>query len=378
VTTKLLSACMVVLLAACSESHGDTGGIRDLADMNGAAASGESCLDTFAGPVTMLDQDYGYTATKIAAWPDQARFDARGGRWTSLMNGYAADGNRDNTAPVQFGLDWGTNVDGEGRRDLWSAQYNTPPQTVPMCFSGGVILGTQPPDATWRETKLEGGGYALSINSKGAVVERVRIHNHHDGLMPYRSDGFVLRDSWMSYIRDDCIENDGHAEGRVQGNLFDGCYVFYSGINGVSNGAVGAGSDGTVSIVGNLIKMQNMPGPSSKRNPMGNRSASGYGAFFKGAGRDDRFPKIVMRDNVLAFEAPAENRKVNRSFDGRYLDIVDCANNTILWFGPDPFPDILPDDWEDCFTVISGSEARQRWGGLRQQWIDAHPEVPRL
>jgi hypothetical protein len=41
--------------------------------------------------------------------------------------------------------------------------------------------------------------------------------------VPYRSDGFVLRDSWMSYIRDDCIENDGHAEGTVRGNLFDGC-----------------------------------------------------------------------------------------------------------------------------------------------------------
>ena len=148
-TAKLL-VCMVLLLAACSESqHRTTGGIRSLADMGGGATD-ESCLDSFAGPVTLLDQDYGYSTTKIATWPDQARFDARGGRWTSLMNGYAADGDRDNTAPVQFGLDWGTNVDGSGRRDLWSAQYNTPPQALPMCFSGGVIVGTQPLDATWR------------------------------------------------------------------------------------------------------------------------------------------------------------------------------------------------------------------------------------
>ncbi len=81
------------------------------------------------------------------------------------------------------------------------AAADTPPQSDPFCFSGGVIIGSQPLNATWSETKRQGGGYAISINGKGAVVERVRIHNHHDGLMPYRSDGFVLRDSWLSHIR---------------------------------------------------------------------------------------------------------------------------------------------------------------------------------
>ena len=378
-TTRLLAALMISLLATCSgKQHHETGGIRSLSDMGDVAFSGESCLDSFTGPVTVLDHDYGYSTTKIASWPDQARFDARGGRWTSLMNGYDADGNRDNTAPVQFGLDWGTNVDGNGRRDLWSAQYNTPPQDMPMCFSGGVIVGTQPPNATWGETKREGGGYAITINGQGSVVERVRIHNHHDALVPYRSDGFVFRDSWVSYNRDDCIENDGHAEGTIQGNLFDGCYVFYSGINGVSNGAVGAGADGELRIVGNLIKMQNMPGPSSKKNPLGNRLTSGYGSFFKGFRRDDRVPKIVMRNNVLAFEVPSGNRKLHTDLGGPNTDIVDCENNTILWFGSGSFPDSLPYGQEDCFTVITGSEAQERWDALRQQWIDAHPDIPRL
>lgn len=378
VTTKRLAALMVLLLVSCSASRDHTtGGIENLSDM-AAAGEAPSCLDTFTGPITKLDRDYGYSTTKVASWPDQARFDARGGRWTSLMNGYDADGNRDNTAPVQFGLDWGTNVDGNGRRDLWSAQYNTPPQSDPMCFSGGVIVGTQPLTATWGEIKRDGGGYAITINGEGTVVERVRIHNHHDGIVPYRADGFVFRDSWVSYNRDDCIENDGHAEGTIQGNLFDGCYVFYSGINGVSNGAVGAGADGTVRIIGNLIKMQNMPGPASKKNPLGDRLVSGYGDLFKGSGRDDRFPSIVMRDNVLAFEAPPGTRKVYTGLNGRYLDLVDCANNTVLWFGADGFPDHLLDGWEDCFTVITGSEAQKRWNTLRQEWIDAHPDLPRL
>jgi hypothetical protein len=375
VPIRLLTVSLAMLLASCSQHH-TTGGIASLSDMEAAQGS-ESCLDTFSGPVTLLDKDYGFTTTKIATWADQARFDANGGRWTSFMNGYDVDGNRDNTAPVQFGGDWGTNI-AEGRRDLWSAQYNTPPQPDPMCFSGGAILGTQPLGATWGETKRDGGGYAITVNGKGAVVERVRIHNHHDAFVPYRSDGFVFRDNWVSYNRDDCIENDGHAEGAVLGNLFDGCYVFYSGINGVRNGPVGAAADGTVRFEGNLIRMENMPGPFSRRNPLGDRTQSGYTDFLKTRAGDGRVPSFVLRNNVLAFEAPAGRRAVAARFNGSHVRITDCANNTILWLGPGSFPERLPSGWEECFTIISGDEARQRWETLRQQWIDAHPDIPSL
>jgi hypothetical protein len=85
-----------------------------------------------------------------------------------------------------------------------------------------------------------------------------------------------------------------------------------------------------------------------------------------------------MRDNVLAFEVPADGRKVNTYFNGPYVRLTDCANNTILWFGSGSFPEPLPDGWEDCFTIITGSEARERWNTLRQEWIDRHPDIPRL
>jgi hypothetical protein len=378
VTTKLLRACSVLLLAACSEvqsQHRTTSGIRSLADM-GISPAGESCLASFAGPITLLDQDYGYSTTKIATWPDQARFDARGGRWTSLMNGYDADGNRDNTAPVQLGLDWGTNIDGRGRRDLWSAKHNTPPQECPFASPAGS--SSAPSRSPRPGARPSGTAAVISINGKGAVVEALRIHNHHDGFVPYRSDGFVPPDSWMSYIRDDCIENDGHAEGTVRGNLFDGCYVFYSGTSGLPNAPTGAGADGTLLIEGNLIRMRNMPGPFARRKPLGDRSVSGYGEFLKTRRRGDQVPKLVMRNNVLAFEESPEGRKLQTKFNVAHVEIVACANNTILWLGFGSFPGSLPDGWENCFTIIGGSEAQERWDSLRAQWIDAHPDIPRL
>jgi hypothetical protein len=343
-----------------------------------AAAAGPKpelpgCLASFAGPVTRLDRDYEYQGFRVASWPPGARFDARGGHWTSLMNG---PDRRRGLTPIQIGVDWGTNIDGAGRRDLWSVGYNTPPQPTPFCFFGGTVVGTQPRAATWGETKALGGGYAISINGRGGVVEGVRIDNHHDAFMPYRADGFVLRGNWVSYNRDDCIENDGHAEGTIEGNLFDGCYTFYSGYNGVKNGAVGAGAEGTVRIVGNLIRMQNLPGPFQRHNRLGDPARSGYEQLFKTRNKDARVPKVVLRDNVIAYEVPRD--RGSTALGSPHLRVTECANNTILWFGQGAFPGPIPDDLRGCFAVITGAEAERRWAALRQQWIGAHPEVARL
>jgi hypothetical protein len=340
---------------------------------NQASDPAPGCLASFEGPLTRLDRDYGYQGFEVATWPSGARFDARGGRWTSLMDGTQR---RRSLSPIQIGVDWGTNVDGAGRRDLWSARYNTPPQPTPFCFFGGTIVGTQPRDATWGETKALGGGYAITINGRGGVVEGVRVDNHHDAFVPYRADGFVFRGNWVSYNRDDCIENDGHAEGTIADNLFDGCYNFYSGYNGVHNGAEGAGADGTVRIVGNLIRLENMPGPYDRRNRQGDPGKSGYERLLKTRKQDARVPKLVLRDNVIAYEVPRD--RGSTALRAAHVRITECANNIILWFGDGKFPGPIPDDLSGCFTIATGAAAQRRWATLRQRWIDAHPEVARL
>jgi hypothetical protein len=347
----------------------------------GAAAAG-SCLATFSGPTTELNQKHGYATTKIATWENQARFDAWGGRWQSLIN-YTE---RNNTAPIQLGADWGTNNDKDGRRDLWSSKYKTPPQSQPFCFYGGVVVGAQPVDATWGEIKREycpghegscaGGGYAITINGgRGSVVEGMRVHNHHDGFVPYMNDGFIYRGNWQSYTRDDCIENDAGAEGTIEDNIFDGCFVFYSNAGG---GVTAAGARGILRIINNLVKMEAMPGPPSKSDPIGNRNNKGYGEFFK-VRQDDvdakKVPKIVFRDNIFAFEAQGTR---NPLFIGSHVPVTECSNNTILWFGSGSFPKEIPSSLESCFTVLTGSQAKQRWEQERQQWIDSHSDIPRL
>jgi membrane-bound inhibitor of C-type lysozyme len=365
-----------------SDTAANTGGTTGGGPGSGAgdSASG-SCLSTFTGPVTELNQNYGYATTKIGSWENGARFDARGGRWESLLN-YTE---RNNTAPIQLGADWGTNNDRSGRRDLWSSRYNTPPQSQALCFYGGVVIGAQPLNATWGETKREtcpgydgpcaGGGYAITLNGgRGSVVEGMRVHNHHDGFVPYKNDGFIYRGNWQSYIRDDCVENDGGAEGVIENNLFDGCFVFYSNAGG---GVTAAGANGTLRMTNNLVRMEPMPGPPAK-DPVGNRNNLGYGEFFKVRQGDvdkNKVPQLILRDNVFAFE---EQGTRNPVFIGAHVPVTECSNNTILWFGSGSFPKEIPKDLKNCFTIVTGSQAQQQWDTLRQEWIDDHPNITRI
>jgi hypothetical protein len=62
------------------------------------------------------------------------------------------------------------------------------------------------------------------------------------------------------------------------------------------------------------------------------------------------------------------------------VTITECANNTVLWLGSGAFPaaNTIPSQFKSCFTIVTGSAARNQWASLRQKWIDAHPDIPRL
>lgn len=336
------------------------------------AQEAPGCLGSFTGPTVYLNHDYGYETLKFEKWEDMARFDARGGKWESYMNGDYAENsdNRKNVAPLQFGIDWGTNIDGFGRIDRWNSKYNTPAQKTSMCFLGGLIVGTQPMGVTWLKTKKGGGGYAISFNGEGARIERVRIHNHHDAFMPYRSNNFIIRHNWVSYARDDCVENDGGAQGLIANNLFDGCFVFYSSSGG---GISSGGANNLVRIANNLIRMEPMPGPPYDNPP----TVKAYGSVLKIQPDEKDRPKLWFKKNTVAMESGG--RKNALASLQRTID--ECEGNKILWLGKGAFPyweDIKGTRIEHCFEVISGMAAREEWDYAKAKWIAAHSDIARV
>src|SRR5207249_8516892 len=83
--------------------------------------------------------------------------------------------------------------------------------------------------------------------------------------------------AWLTYVRDDCVENDHVQPGLIDDSLFDGCYVGIS--ERPSTAIIASGYDGRndlLTVRQSLIRLQPMPGPRG-----GLPTDFGNGQFFK-------------------------------------------------------------------------------------------------
>jgi hypothetical protein len=337
--------------AAAGGSAGDRASMPAAADR--ASCSGDD------GPVVRVEGDQGYTTFEQMTWEPGTVFDARGAVWKSYL---MPPPEARNCYPLEFGADWSACP--PERVDLYDHASIPPEPGPPMCLRGGTVVGEQPDRASWHDVK-DSAGAAVTVNATQAIVEGMRIHNVEDAFVPMKSSDFTIRGNWVTYNRDDCIENDAFAGGTIEDNLFDGCFTFYSAVNsGVPEGPVapGGGADSVVTIRNNLIWMQNMPGPYKKP-----RDTFGYAVGFKMW--DQRTTGLAMHDNIFLVEEPVADGEL---YLYRVADkVVSCSNNTLIWLGAGDFPEALP----DCFRVIKD---RSVWDQARQAWLEKHPEVARL
>ncbi|MGH8017445.1 MAG: hypothetical protein ACREIA_04025 [Opitutaceae bacterium] len=146
---------------------------------------------------------------------DGTRIDARGAHWSSFSWGCSkrdptiADTTRNNY-PIQFGADWIGAY--PLRKDLYNYGNCPDPQPTTLYLIGGVIEGTQPLKTTWVQSKAANGG-GVTLNALYSVIDGMRIHNIHDPFVPLQGNNFTIKNCWVSYSRDDAIENDGFAAG---------------------------------------------------------------------------------------------------------------------------------------------------------------------
>ena len=318
----------------------------------GFASSHYPCLLSMSGPMEVIQTADTYSRIRRHQAPDNARFDARE---LQLLQ---------QTVPNRLGSPYPVDI-----------RASHPNQR--MCWAGGTILNTNPRGISWRQSK--------DVNSAGIlakegypVIEGVRLDNVHDGIRPWHrsSDGvglsgFEIRNSWLSYVRDDCIENDSRASGVVENNLFDGCYVFLS--------AKGAETtltapDRRLIVRGNLIRLQKMPGPYGHSDT----NISGHGSLFK---FDAESPQLFLEDNIILIEGlpvtqfgPTNWRKNAAANLSLHADTSgSCKNNTIIWLGGGPFPGHKNLD-PDCAQVTTNLEI---WNEAVAEWKARHLHLAR-
>lgn len=235
--------------------------------------------------------------------------------------------------------------------DNWPVSYSG---GTDACWLGGRIIGTYPQTTPWSEFHHTGG---VNFQSDHLTIVDLRVHNYGDGIR-VRDGGrnFLIDGAHLSFIHDDCIENDQLYTGTVQNSLLDGCYVAFS--SRPSSGDHVDGHTNTYTIRHNVVRVKAMPTVYKGKAP-------GHGGFFKWEDDAHVSPKLVLRDNVFRVDSPPNHQTLGlpRGYH------VQCSNNVVVWLGKGRYPDPLP----KCFRV---TRDRKVWDRAVAEWNAAHPLNP--
>jgi hypothetical protein len=225
-----------------------------------------------------------------------------------------------------------------------------------VCLAGPRVLGQYDRNLGWDAMhSMNNAGIATKLPF--ATIDGARIDNVTDGIRP-QFGVFTIRQAYMSYIRDDCVENDHLFGGLIEDSLFDGCYVGISSRPSppiLSEGYTGANQLITVSR--SLIRLEAQPGPRS-----GSASGMGHGIFFKW---HEVGPQLALHDNVFLAETASQSPS-SMGVPSKHL--VSCSNNVMVWLGQGNYPTSLP----SCFTI---TRDRSVWDRAVAQWKANHPHV---
>lgn len=229
-----------------------------------------------------------------------------------------------------------------------------------VTLTGGKFAGEVPLASDWESTYCNSAGIALR-DSPGAVVEGLRMRHVWDAFrVSENTEGFVLRRSWISDVRDDCIENDYLNGGTIEDVLLDGCF---SGLSTrPPKGETRSTGGAPVVLRGVLMRMQSYI----------YKGQSEQGLPFKA---DAEGPGIEIYDSVVALDGP--NIVSTSRLSIGWTQIGNCRGNVLLWMADTPWPK----DFERppaCFRIIEGAQARLFWQEARRNWIDCHPDVRRF
>ncbi|MBK5289673.1 MAG: hypothetical protein JJE46_14520 [Acidimicrobiia bacterium] len=222
------------------------------------------------------------------------------------------------------------------------------------CWWGGRVFGTYSQYTPWSTFHHTGG---LNFENDHLTIVGLRVHNYGDGIRAREgASDFTISGVHLSFMHDDCVENDQLYSGVVEDSLLDGCYVGFSARP--SKGDQVDGHTNTYTIRNNLVRLQATPTVYKGRAP-------GHGGFFKWDENAKTSPKLVVRDNVFRVDSRPNHQTLGlpAGYDVR------CSDNVVVWLGKGRYPDKLP----KCFTV---TRDRRVWDRAVAQWRAAHPLNP--
>ncbi|MEO6468664.1 MAG: Calx-beta domain-containing protein [Acidimicrobiia bacterium] len=226
------------------------------------------------------------------------------------------------------------------------------------CWSGGSVSGTFGVGTSWDTFH---GNTGIGLSGARFSLDRPRVFNYGDGIRARTgSSDFLIKNAYLAYIHDDCVQNDDLLVGAVEDSYLDGCYVAFSARR--TSGTTFDGRFNTWSIRNSLVRLQAMPTVYSG-------STAGHGGFFKWDENAPVSPKLSITNSI--FRADQGTNHGNLNLPAGYP--VTCSGNTVVWLGPGPFPGAA--SWAAACPGTVITTDRSVWDGAVRAWDVAHPGV---
>lgn len=224
---------------------------------------------------------------------------------------------------------------------------------------GGIIHGEVPQESDWKPTYCNSAAVIFK-RAPSSTVDGLRITSSWDALRAGPgSSGLTIKNSWISNVRDDAVENDDFLSMTFEDNLVDGAF---QGISIHSGGDITTSSRETIHLDGNVIRIREYLYKGGQR----------YGALFK---NETTSPSSVIHNTVVAVDYRGGDT-FGSYWERTWSKIDSCSNNLFLWLSDEPISSAIATP-PACFTVLKGEQARSEWARAKQNWIDCHPKLAR-
>jgi hypothetical protein len=234
---------------------------------------------------------------------------------------------------------------------------------------GGVVLGQVDRSLTNEQVYASFAGDAMRVAAADRTATYdLRVDNVVDGYNPRVADGteqdntvrFLLEGAYMTYIRDNAVEDDALMSGTIRDCLFDGVFTFLSAKPSSTGTYTNTGM--VVTIEGVIARLQAMPDGSAA-------DGSAHNKVFKWA--YDKAGTVVVRDSIFYLEEVPEGSTDNLPLpDGVYQNVTVVLG---LGFDGDGDGDVTDLDYPVALPVgVTQSRDVSIFTAAREAWLAAH------
>jgi hypothetical protein len=245
------------------------------------------------------------------------------------------------------------------RPDLSTYPINLDSGAARTCWLGGAVYGSIPESMTWEDAHDLNQPCFRIVPMEWLVVDGLRCDNTDDGIRPRETETgaddvtMLIRGTYLSEIRDDCLENDGIIGGLLQDNLWDGCNTGISERPSEEQGSFDQPPDETLVLDRMLIGLRIFP----------HEEGPGENALFKWS---DSANQVVIRCSLFKVDAMSLNGPDAMAIPGT-VDDRRCPDRptTLVWLGEGSYPGRLP-------TGITVTSDASVWDAAVADWRCRH------